>query len=117
MGLGAASSTHGPFVIDAKLRVNRAVREAQSLNRALGAIQEAVVHFVRQARGRHVNGLFKIRPFERVRFVEHPENSQLSAREQSLDGHFRAGNVAFHQQLVEFRFARDLYFRGFQQIA
>ena len=96
--------------------MNRAVREPQSLNRAFGAIQNAVVYFVREARGGHVEGLFKIRPFERVRFVENPENSELSTREQSLDGHFRAGNIALHQQLVEFRFARDLYFRGFQQI-
>ena len=69
-----------PFVIDAKLRVNRAVREPQSLNRAFGAIQNAVVYFVREARGGHVEGLFKIRPFERVRLVENPENSQLSTR-------------------------------------
>ena len=70
-----------PFFIDAKLSVHWAVREPQSLNRAFGAIQNAVVYFVREARGGHVEGLFKIRPFERVRFVEYPENSELSPRE------------------------------------
>src|SRR5579862_6170104 len=103
------------FVIDPKLRVNRAVREAQRLHGAFGAIQETIVRFIRQARGRHVKGLFKIRPFERVRLVKDAENSQFSASEQSLDGHFRAGDVAFHEQVVELWFARGLYFRRLQQ--
>ena len=91
------------------------MRKSQRPHRRRRAVDDAVIHLIRQSRRRNVNRFLEIGSFERIGLVENAKNPQVPARQQSFDSHFRAGNVAFDEQAVEFLFVRDLNFRRLQQ--
>ena len=70
------------FIIYAELCVDRPLRKSERANCVYGASFDFALLRSGEARGRDVDGLFEIGPFERIRFVKNSEDAKLAISQQ-----------------------------------
>ncbi len=84
------------ILVDAKLRVDWAVRQTQSSYRISRAFLDGTLHGVGEPRRRDVDRLFKVWAFERIGLIEDRQHAQSAIGEKSFYGDFPSRYVTFH---------------------
>jgi len=80
--------------------VHRPLGQPQRRAGGGGGRADGALHAVRQARGRHVDGLLEERPLQRVGLVEERQHVQRSPDQQAFQGDLEAGHVFLGKQIA-----------------
>ena len=75
----------GSGLVDAQLRMNRPVPQAERQGAVRGDLRDPLLHLSAEPRRSHIDRLLKVGPFERVRLVEQGEDCQLTLSQQAFE--------------------------------